>query len=171
MNHFQDPNNEVESKCSPKGEMGHNMSHHQSHHYYNTSISMLPPPPPAPMARPVPIIRSPIDSCSPELGVNSSPSPPTGRSHHNGGHDSGSVTSVVVQHVRDDSVDGRVSSPQTSSAMSVNIGDSIGGPGNRSVMNSPFTTLSRHDFAHVSHHSVSQVFPQNNGNHYIIEFI
>ena len=131
-----------------------NTSHHQSHHYYNTSISMLPPPPPAPMARPVPIIRSSIESCSPELGVNSSPSPPQGRSLHNGGHDN---SSVVVQHVRDDTVDTRVSSPQTTISMNVNIGDTIGTPINRSVMNSPFTTLSRHDFAHVSHHSVSQV--------------
>ena len=156
MNHgylhlIQDQGNEVEGSRSPKGQM-HN-SGHQSHHYYNTSISMLPPPPPAPMARPVPIIRSSIDSCSPELGVNSSPSPPTGRSLHNGGHDNSPTASVVVQHVRDDIVNTRVSSPQTTVSMNVSICDT-----NRTLMNSPFTTLSRHDFAHVSHHSVSQVF-------------
>ena len=137
-----------------------NPSNHPSHHYYNTSISMLPPPPPAPMARPVPIIRSSVDSCSPELSVNSSPSPPsgltTGRPLHNGGHDN-STGGVVVQHVRDESVDTRVSSPQTSVSMNVNLGDTIGVAVNRSVMNTPFTSMSRHDFSQVSHHSVAQV--------------
>lgn len=115
---------------------------------------MLPPPPPAPMARPVPIIRSPIDSCSPEMGVNSSPSPPPGRQLGADGSDNSSVASVVVHHVRDDhSADLRVSSPQTSVALNT---DPMGGPVNRSVMNSPFGSLGRHEFPHVSHHSVLQ---------------
>jgi nuclear factor I len=145
----------VDTSRSPK------LSSHSHHHYYNTSISMLPPPPPAPMARPVPIIRSPIiESCSPEMGVTSSPSPPlrSVSNHNNSGHDSSSVASVVIQHVRGDGTEVRVSSPQT---MNVGIGDSIVSPVNRSVMSSPFTTLTRPDhstFAHVSHHSVSQLF-------------
>ncbi len=144
----------MDTSRSPK------LSSHSHHHYYNTSISMLPPPPPAPMARPVPIIRSPIiESCSPEMGVTSSPSPPlrSVSNHNNSGHDSSSVASVVIQHVRGDGTEVRVSSPQT---MNVGIGDSIVSPVNRSVMSSPFTTLTRPDhstFAHVSHHSVSQV--------------
>ncbi|CAG2112541.1 unnamed protein product, partial [Medioppia subpectinata] len=145
----------------------HNPHHQPSHHYYNTSISMLPPPPPAPMARPVPIIRSPIESCSPEMVIQSSPSPPmSARGLPNGAHDGGpgSVASVVVHHVRGDhnnnnGDDIRVSSPQTS-VSAMNVCDSIVSPINRSVMNSPYTTLGRHDhsFAHVSHHSVSQLF-------------
>ncbi|XP_054162786.1 nuclear factor 1 A-type-like isoform X2 [Oppia nitens] len=152
-------NNDIDPNNSPKLSTP---SHHQQHHYYNSSISMLPPPPPAPMARPVPIIRSPIESCSPEMIVHSSPSPPiTTRTMVNGGHDTSSAASVVVQHVRgDNTTDIRVSSPQTSAAMNVCIGDSIVSPINRSVVNSPFTTLGRHDhsFSHVSHHSVSQLF-------------
>ncbi|CAG2175532.1 unnamed protein product, partial [Oppiella nova] len=58
----QGPGSDMDPNRSPK-QMS-NVPHHQPHHhYYNTSISMLPPPPPAPMARPVPIIRSPIESC------------------------------------------------------------------------------------------------------------
>ncbi|CAG2169030.1 unnamed protein product, partial [Oppiella nova] len=157
----QGPGSDMDPNRSPK-QMS-NVPHHQPHHhYYNTSISMLPPPPPAPMARPVPIIRSPIESCSPEMGVQSSPSPPmSARTLPNGAHDNTSVASVVVQHVRgDNGQDIRVSSPQTSVSMNVGVGDSIVSPVNRSVVNSPFTTLGRHDhsFSHVSHHSVSQLF-------------
>lgn len=148
--------NDVDNDRSPKMSA---QSHHQQQHYYNTSISMLPPPPPAPMARPVPIIRSPIiDSCSPEIVDNSSQSPPSRivSNHNNSGQDSG-----VIHNVRSDGHDVRTSSPQTSVSLNVGMCDSIVSPINRSVMSSPFTTLTRHvdhSFAHVSHHSVSQLF-------------
>jgi nuclear factor 1 len=55
----------------------HRNSPSKTGHYFNQMTNMLPPPPPAPMARPVPIMRTVhIEPCSPEISVTSSPSSP-----------------------------------------------------------------------------------------------
>ncbi|XP_067119255.1 nuclear factor 1 A-type-like isoform X2 [Centruroides vittatus] len=119
-------------------------------HFYTSS--MLPPPPPAPMARPVAIIRS-TDLSS------STPSPPTGTTTPTGssgtpGPDT-SVPSTIGQDVRD-----QVPSPPVVVTVGSNVSSAAeSSPVNRSVMSSPFTTLSRpeHTFAHI-HPQAPQLF-------------
>lgn len=156
-----------------------------NHHYYNpmTSMSMLPPPPPAPMARPVPIIRTvQIEQCSPDIGTSNTPSPPghhssssTPHSDHSGANiriNTSTPTNLTNRNMNggNDSRDPTPTPPSHSSMLPSSMANStvtgdmnsgLNSPGSRSMMmNSPFTTLTRADhssFLHV-HPQVSQVF-------------
>ena len=118
---------------------------------------MLPPPPPAPMARPVPIIRSPID-------INSTGELPEHQSHQQQSDSPTSRTSpgnqssnnsVVIHHSRDNSM------PSTSSPPNIvtSIQDQVIQTSSNSSQNrtNPFVTLRPEHVTSFGHPSVSQV--------------